>query len=308
MSVSTYLLGANALGQRTSGHLGLSYVESLTTHASPARATQSFSDFLRSIPVPFALETPRKTDSREAGAASSPIKKALRRSLQTTLAGFMAGDGGCNPAVYASIGTRLTPDELNPAFDAVLAAPQFHTVALENTHVRVLNVVVPPGTREPFHTHVWQSVFLGITYPALFYYTPSRIEALFTLPARSEIFALHLAPEGLHSLENRESYPLTAFRVELKHAPREVEENRLRGPIIATGKSGDQLSLDSSVFRLCLGNQLHGIHDASLPAVLISDPGGAGRVSWWNAARDARNIRPTDVMITMKYLRSCREN
>jgi hypothetical protein len=38
-------------------------------------------------------------------------------------------------------------------FDAVQAAPESHKVLFENTFVRVLQVQVAPGTREPMHHH-----------------------------------------------------------------------------------------------------------------------------------------------------------
>jgi hypothetical protein len=38
-------------------------------------------------------------------------------------------------------------------FDAVGAAPQSHKVLFENAIVRVLQVQVAPGTKEPMHHH-----------------------------------------------------------------------------------------------------------------------------------------------------------
>src|ERR1700678_4559553 len=43
-------------------------------------------------------------------------------------------------------------------FDAVEAAPQSHK--FENAIVRVLQVEVAPGTKEPMHHHRWPSMFL----------------------------------------------------------------------------------------------------------------------------------------------------
>ena len=40
-----------------------------------------------------------------------------------------------------------------PETDALLAAPASHRVLLENSQVRVLDVVIEPGAREPEHTH-----------------------------------------------------------------------------------------------------------------------------------------------------------
>ena len=45
-------------------------------------------------------------------------------------------------------------------FDAVDAAPQSHKVLFENAIVRVLQVEVAPGTKEPMHHHRWPSIFV----------------------------------------------------------------------------------------------------------------------------------------------------
>jgi quercetin dioxygenase-like cupin family protein len=49
--------------------------------------------------------------------------------------------------------------------DAVVAAPNSHRVVFENEKVRVLEVSVPPGTREPEHTHRWPSVVVASPPP-----------------------------------------------------------------------------------------------------------------------------------------------
>ena len=50
------------------------------------------------------------------------------------------------------------PDEL----DAVRAAPNSRKVLFENAAVRVLEVTVPPGTKEPFHHHRLPSIFINL--------------------------------------------------------------------------------------------------------------------------------------------------
>jgi hypothetical protein len=46
------------------------------------------------------------------------------------------------------------PDSL----DALIAAPNHHTLLLENEHVRVLDTRIEPGDTTPVHTHRWPSV------------------------------------------------------------------------------------------------------------------------------------------------------
>jgi hypothetical protein len=42
--------------------------------------------------------------------------------------------------------------------DAVVAAPEFHTILYEDDRVRVLEGIVPPGVTVPLHTHCWGGV------------------------------------------------------------------------------------------------------------------------------------------------------
>jgi hypothetical protein len=44
------------------------------------------------------------------------------------------------------------------SLDAVAAAPNNHKVLLENERVRVLEVTIRPGEKEPVHAHRWPSV------------------------------------------------------------------------------------------------------------------------------------------------------
>ena len=50
-----------------------------------------------------------------------------------------------------SASSEAWPDEL----DALVAAPDYHTLAYENDRVRVVITHVPPGHRTPVHTHRW---------------------------------------------------------------------------------------------------------------------------------------------------------
>ncbi len=45
-----------------------------------------------------------------------------------------------------------------PGNDALAAAPQNHKLLFENDEVRVLEVTVQPGVREPLHAHRYPSV------------------------------------------------------------------------------------------------------------------------------------------------------
>ena len=47
--------------------------------------------------------------------------------------------------------------------DAILAAPEFHRLLLENEHIRMLETRIEPGQTVPLHTHRWPAAcyFLG---------------------------------------------------------------------------------------------------------------------------------------------------
>lgn len=49
--------------------------------------------------------------------------------------------------------------------DAMIAAPEHHTLLMENDRVRVLDSIVRPGESTPVHTHEWSGVLyiLGIS-------------------------------------------------------------------------------------------------------------------------------------------------
>jgi predicted metal-dependent enzyme (double-stranded beta helix superfamily) len=109
----------------------------------------------------------------------------------------------------------LWPDLL----DAVAAAPASHRVLLENDSVRVVEVVIEPGAKEPPHTHRWPSVMIidrstRIRYydenDSLAYESPERVEEKTTLRVE------WMEPEGLHAVENIDEMKYHAIRVELK--------------------------------------------------------------------------------------------
>jgi hypothetical protein len=103
--------------------------------------------------------------------------------------------------------------------DAVVAAPDSHRVAFENEHARVLEVTIGPGHREPEHTHRWPSVMVVHRPARIRYYTGDVLT--FTSPKReseseSRPRVNWLDPEGPHSVENIDTKPYEALRIEFK--------------------------------------------------------------------------------------------
>jgi hypothetical protein len=111
----------------------------------------------------------------------------------------------CQPAPAVSL----------PATDAVNIHDPNMTVVLENAYVRVLSVRIPPGEKEPWHTHTWPAVVVYFRLP------PSRRhtqDGKFT--ERAELKTLQVSfdanSQPLHSVENLGKVAYQAYRVELK--------------------------------------------------------------------------------------------
>ena len=108
--------------------------------------------------------------------------------------------------------------------DAVLAAPASHRVLVDNDRVRVLEVTIEAGTREPEHTHRAPSVMIidepaPIRYhqgPALLFESQPPPPPPPPPPPRPGVRVRWMEPEGPHSVENTDQHRYHAIRVELK--------------------------------------------------------------------------------------------
>jgi predicted metal-dependent enzyme (double-stranded beta helix superfamily) len=123
-----------------------------------------------------------------------------------------------------SLETLCNP-ESNP-YDAVAAAPYSHRVQFEDEHVRVLEIVLPPGAIEPVHIHALPSVIMGETGGkggAKFIYTEYRFSnGKFIETSSNEVSpaagyrAVWTAPEGPHSITNAGPVEVRFTRMEIK--------------------------------------------------------------------------------------------
>lgn len=105
------------------------------------------------------------------------------------------------------------PDHL----EATIAAPESHLVVFENDRVRVLEVVIPAGTREPEHTHGRPSV-MTVTQPARVRYFKDdnlAFESEGDVPP-GPLPPQWMEPEGPHPVENIDNHTYRAYRIELK--------------------------------------------------------------------------------------------
>jgi len=105
------------------------------------------------------------------------------------------------------------------SLDAVAAAPENHRVLLENEHVRVLDVTVAPGEREPLHAHCRPSVMYVMQEGVYRDYDAEGrlVEEVKVAPPPSQFpMTLWLEPQAPHSVHNLDSRPTRLLRVELK--------------------------------------------------------------------------------------------
>ena len=110
------------------------------------------------------------------------------------------------------------PATWNPAFDAVVAAPENHKVVYEDDLVRVLSVTVAAGATEKPHHHRYPSVFVvdrmvkvrdfnGVTHEEIPLPIPDQVEFPITVK---------FLPQPLHYVQNIDTRPFHATRVEFK--------------------------------------------------------------------------------------------
>jgi hypothetical protein len=120
----------------------------------------------------------------------------------------------CQPATAAEL----------PDTDAVNIHDPNMTVALENAYVRVLSVKIPPGEREPWHTHTWPAVVVYFRLPPSERYTADGNKT-----TRAELKDLQVTydPNGQpsHSIENVGTFPYQAYRIELKPTTTRPSQN-----------------------------------------------------------------------------------
>lgn len=135
-------------------------------------------------------------------------------------AGLMASGLPASAATVAAVGAVVPIWPYPDSLDALVAAPKFHRVLFENERVRVLEVAVPPHTREPLHTHRWPSVMYRERYGTGRYYDAAgkMVHEFTKLPQPSGINprARWQEPEAPHSVENTDAVADRFVRVELK--------------------------------------------------------------------------------------------
>jgi hypothetical protein len=107
------------------------------------------------------------------------------------------------------------PDDL----DAMIAAPEFHTVLFEDDRVRVLDGRVPAGATVPVHTHRWGGVLYILATSDFVRRDPDGAVLADTRASKSTPIlgsAVWGAPLTPHSLENVGREEFRTITVEMK--------------------------------------------------------------------------------------------
>jgi hypothetical protein len=104
------------------------------------------------------------------------------------------------------------------ALDAAIAAAESHRLLFESDLVRVLEVIIQPGAREPVHTHRSPSVMIVDEPARIRYFTGDTLTFETPVNAGREKRTSWIAPEPPHSVENIDVHPYHAYRIELRAA------------------------------------------------------------------------------------------
>jgi len=110
-------------------------------------------------------------------------------------------------------GSRLHP------LDAMTAAPDHHSVLLENDRVRVLDTRLGPGDRTPVHAHQWPAALYVLSWSDFVRYDPEGNVILDSrlMPERPPVGgSLWSAPLAPHYVRNVGEGELHIIAVELK--------------------------------------------------------------------------------------------
>lgn len=104
--------------------------------------------------------------------------------------------------------------------DAVIAAPGNHKILMENDKVRVLEVTLAPGEKEPVHHHQWPSVLYIQTAGEFIDYDGEGKVIFDTRTLKIPLvfpMVMYKEPEAPHAVENlSKTITLKLIRMEMK--------------------------------------------------------------------------------------------
>ena len=112
---------------------------------------------------------------------------------------------------------EISDREKSYRLDPLVAAPETHKLEFENDKVRILRVEIPPGYKEPIHTHLNDGVMVIEQRAKIRYFDESGKVVFESNPSKSKSFIVQWhEPEGPHSIENIDGITFKALLIELK--------------------------------------------------------------------------------------------
>jgi hypothetical protein len=111
------------------------------------------------------------------------------------------------------------PATWDPALDGVLAAPENHTVLYEDEAIRVISVSIAPGAIEKPHHHCLPDDFVIDRLLSVRDFNGATGEEIpLPIPKDAPLpITAKFLPQPLHYVENRDTRPFHATRIEFKH-------------------------------------------------------------------------------------------
>ena len=111
------------------------------------------------------------------------------------------------------------PATWDPALDGVLAAPENHTLLYEDEAIRVISVSIAPGAIEKPHHHCLPAVFVVDRLVRVRDFNGATAEEIpLPIPKDAPLpITAKFLPQPLHYVENLDTRPFHATRIEFKH-------------------------------------------------------------------------------------------
>jgi hypothetical protein len=111
------------------------------------------------------------------------------------------------------------PATWDPALDGVLAAPENHKVLYEDEAIRVISVSIAPGAIEKPHHHCLPAVFVVDRLVSVRDFNGATgEESPLPIPKDAPLpITAKFLPQPLHYVENLDTRPFHATRIEFKH-------------------------------------------------------------------------------------------
>ncbi len=109
------------------------------------------------------------------------------------------------------------PAGWDPELDALVAAPDNHTVLYEDESIRVVSVTIQPGETEKPHHHRWPSVFVIDSMVKARDFDGEGNEIPLPFPEDWDPpLTVRMMPQPVHYVRNEDGVPFHGTRIEFK--------------------------------------------------------------------------------------------